>query len=807
MILGPNAATDQAGIVKYFHGDGSGTGYTIVGNWGDSMSSGTGLVVKKGGNVGIGTTNPSHGRMQILCSSQSPDGGLTIRGGDFAAGLGAMWVEGSGSGQRFNIQAYKNENLADPAGVNPSIADVDVYELCLNPKGGNVGIGTTRPDATLDVRGSGQYEGIYSKRIWVANIGDNSGDGSPDDNTGSPWRGLGFDNLAWNNQSHKYSADIPILSGYNGVALRSGAGNLVLTEAGDVGIGTTDPKTRLHVGVGNAILRMGAVDYEGTAANTTTYGLERSRNQILFSTWRDALTDKIGAKICGINKQTYSSASLRHLIQSTDIAFYTVPPDSANYDDTIERLRITDTGNVGIGTTSPSRKLDVVGGPTKSDGFILGTSNNIYYPGCIYTDPNWGMLFRSAVSSPAIADFVFNDYAGSNMMVINNGNVGINQNSPTAKLHIKPDHSSYSNPASPVGAAGVTVYNETNSDPTITHSIISLRTGGSSGGDPFVSFDVAAEHGWSIGIDNSAGTQLRFSQSWANFDSTKAYISQNSTAAEIDFTGQHRSFVSNVPHTEYLNLEGLIVSANKNQYFDIQEEIVTGVQAIKINESLPLVSISNVAYDKCCFGVISGSEDTNDREYSQGSFVSVLKKQEGDIRAHINSVGEGGIWVTNLNGTLESGDYITTSNISGYGQKQDSEFLANYTVAKITMDCDFEPTTQPVQIIKKELQDVNYWVKYTYDDISEEEYTRVKNLGRRVRIIESGTEISQEEYENHVKKEGYTITESNTYIRNDTTYQRVFSDKEKEPKEGYQLEVRQRTRERPRRTWTDPMGR
>jgi hypothetical protein len=374
---------------------------------------------------------------------------------------------------------------------------------------------------------------------------------------------------------------------------------------------------------------------------------------------------------------------------------------------------------------------------------------------------------------------------GANNLLVE-GNVGINQTNPTAKLHTKPNHSSYSNPT---GTAGVTVYNETNSDHTITHSILSLRTAGSSGGDPFVSYDIASEHGWAVGIDNSVGKAFRFSSNWSDFSSTRAYISDSSTPGELDFTGQHRSFVSNVPHTEYLNLEGLIVSANKNQYFDIQEKIVTGVQAIKINESLPLVSISNVAYDKCCFGVISGSEDTNDREYSQGSFVSVLKKQEGDIRAHINSVGEGAIWVTNLNGTLESGDYITTSNISGYGQKQDSEFLANYTVAKITMDCDFEPTTQPVQIIKKELQDVNYWVKYTYDDISEEEYTRVKNLGRRVRIIESGTEISQEEYENHLKKEGYTITESNTYIRNDTTYQRVFSDKEKEPKEGYQLEV------------------
>ena len=53
-------------------------------------------------------------------------------------------------------------------------------------------------------------------------------------------------------------------------------------------------------------------------------------------------------------------------------------------------------------------------------------------------------------------------------------------------------------------------------------------------------------------------------------------------------------------------------------------------------------------------------------------------------------------------GSLESGDYITTSTVKGYGQKQDSEFLANYTVAKITMDCDFDPVTQPVQVIKKD---------------------------------------------------------------------------------------------------------
>ena len=120
---------------------------------GGNTSSGTGGIMYFKGNVGIGTTNPSHGRMQILCSSQTPSGGLTIRGGNYNAGLGAMWVEGSGSGQRFNIQAYKNESTDPPSGVNPSVLDADVFELCLNPKGGNVGIGKANPGSTLDVVG------------------------------------------------------------------------------------------------------------------------------------------------------------------------------------------------------------------------------------------------------------------------------------------------------------------------------------------------------------------------------------------------------------------------------------------------------------------------------------------------------------------------------------------------------------------------------------------------------------------------------------------------------------------------------
>jgi hypothetical protein len=179
------------------------------------------------------------------------------------------------------------------------------------------------------------------------------------------------------------------------------------------------------------------------------------------------------------------------------------------------------------------------------------------------------------------------------------------------------------------------------------------------------------------------------------------YISDLHEVNQIDFTGQHRSFIDGVPYTEYDNLEGLIVSANKNKYFDIDEDLTTGANAIQISQSLPLVSLSTKEKDKACFGVISGSEDPESREYSQGSFVSVVQKQKGDTRVYINSVGEGAMWVVNTAGPLESGDYITTSNVAGYGQRQESEFLANYTVAKITMDCDFNPQDQPIQRIKQ----------------------------------------------------------------------------------------------------------
>ena len=184
----------------------------------------------------------------------------------------------------------------------------------------------------------------------------------------------------------------------------------------------------------------------------------------------------------------------------------------------------------------------------------------------------------------------------------------------------------------------------------------------------------------------------------------KAWIDSSSSAPTVEinnFTGQHRTFIKDVPFSKANELEGLIVSSDQNKYIKMSGGIEVGSNAITTNESLPVVSLSNVVADKRCFGVISASEDPETRQDRYGNIVSVSVKEKGDTRVYINSVGEGAMWVTDINGPLESGDYITTSNVAGYGQKQDGAGLMNYTVAKITMDCDFEPATQPIQRIKQ----------------------------------------------------------------------------------------------------------
>ena len=170
--------------------------------------------------------------------------------------------------------------------------------------------------------------------------------------------------------------------------------------------------------------------------------------------------------------------------------------------------------------------------------------------------------------------------------------------------------------------------------------------------------------------DNNSGPQV-----WVAAGYIRSTAGNN---AYNDFTGQHRCLLKN---KNYLNfdLEGLICCANNNEYYNINKNknhIQTSMlDCITIVESLPIVSLSHKKKDKSIFGVISYKEDIRDnkRELIFGKFVSVEEYVKGDDRLHINGLGEGAIWVSDMNGPLESGDYITSSDLRGYGMKQDED--------------------------------------------------------------------------------------------------------------------------------------
>jgi len=60
ILLGTSQNTDKIGLVKYFQGNGSGTGRIILSHWGDNDIGGAGLNVFKGGNVAIGLSSTSY---------------------------------------------------------------------------------------------------------------------------------------------------------------------------------------------------------------------------------------------------------------------------------------------------------------------------------------------------------------------------------------------------------------------------------------------------------------------------------------------------------------------------------------------------------------------------------------------------------------------------------------------------------------------------------------------------------------------------------------------------------------------------
>ena len=139
----------------------------------------------------------------------------------------------------------------------------------------------------------------------------------------------------------------------------------------------------------------------------------------------------------------------------------------------------------------------------------------------------------------------------------------------------------------------------------------------------------------------------------------KGRINNGGNFDNASFTGQHRCLFKSKINT-INDFVGLIVECT-GDYVNLDNST-----EVRINESLPVVKLSEKQNNKNVFGVISNEEDNdNERGFGNGIFESVqIKVNENEQRMYVNSVGEGGIWVMNTNGNIEKGDYITSCKIS-----------------------------------------------------------------------------------------------------------------------------------------------
>lgn len=132
------------------------SGYTGLGAINFITSNKIQMSVKPNGNIGIGTSNP-HQKLSVV-GNQGVNQGAPTHGQNSTALL-RVQSNGAGNGEvmDFGMNVGPSYGWIQPQDLNSSTA---FYNLSLNPKGGNVGIGTLNPDQKLTVKGKIHAEDI-----------------------------------------------------------------------------------------------------------------------------------------------------------------------------------------------------------------------------------------------------------------------------------------------------------------------------------------------------------------------------------------------------------------------------------------------------------------------------------------------------------------------------------------------------------------------------------------------------------------------------------------------------------------------
>ncbi|MDD5502312.1 MAG: hypothetical protein PHH26_02480 [Candidatus Thermoplasmatota archaeon] len=341
--------------------------------------------ITSNGLVGIGTTPASGSKLHVYTAGMNEvlsegNGGADYVEGEFRAKSNAA---GRGAGYFTTINGSVNWFMGNPysttdsfmIGRNTGAFDRSTAQTAnaflTMTNTGNVGINVVGAGARLQVNQSSTYssEGTAGFKI--------------DDGTSAVGMVMGAD--VANNNFYIQSLDPGTSYSTRPLSLNP--------NGGFVGIGLTAPKNILDITkIGTT---MGAVADSGLHIGQ---GTQNNYNQIGLGYAGTYVPAVIGS---------FTPSGMGYTNADLFFATRSLTTDTAP----LERMRILNTGNVGIGTNSPSAfKLQVAGnvGPSSTNAYDLGSSlyawRNIYASSTIYSSGSGNYNFSFATSARFIAD-------------------------------------------------------------------------------------------------------------------------------------------------------------------------------------------------------------------------------------------------------------------------------------------------------------------------------------------------------------------------------------------------------------------